>query len=79
MHIKGYRLVVEVNLHKFHLRITDLIREGWELHGPTQVIHQLTENRHFIEPFQKLDIYYYQALVLLKPENTPMLDVRPKP
>ena len=63
MHINGYQLVMYAPYQEFNLEINRLLGEGWELHGPTQVVHQLTKNER---GFEVLDIYYYQAMVLLK-------------
>ena len=64
MHINGYQLVTgEDNFQQFTLEINELLGEGWELHGLTQVVHQLTKNEYGHEI---IETYCYQAMVLLK-------------
>ncbi len=59
-HLQNYQLVEARNFDEFHATIRRLIGEGWELHGATQV---LVTNNFF-------DLHYYQAMVLLRPEET---------
>ena len=72
-HIKSYQLVEEASFGDFTNTVNRLLSEGWELHGPTQIIvaPYYTEHRG-----NEFDTYYYQAMVFLK---APMLEPQPKP
>ena len=66
-HIKSYRLIEEVEYQKFVVAINNAIKDGWELHGPTQVIPTSQEEQgEFGNRFICYMTYYYQAMVLLK-------------
>ena len=66
MHIKDYLLIGECDLKTFHFEIAKLLKDGWELHGPTQVIETTTKNVYGISA---TETSYYQAMVLLKKEK----------
>jgi hypothetical protein len=63
-HIKSYQLVEEISSGGLFLAVNQLLSEGWELHGPTQIIATDFMNVHNEKEFQTT---YYQAMVLLKP------------
>ena len=65
-HIQTYQLIEVDSLLNLNLRVNAFLGEGWELHGPTQVVNIITHNQGGIEV---LDTYFYQAMVLLKPEE----------
>mgnify|MGYP001606478113 CR=1 FL=1 len=65
-HIQTYLLIEATSLRDLHLQVNGFLGEGWELHGSPQVAHTLTHNEYGMEI---LDIYFYQAMVLLKPEE----------
>ena len=66
MHIKDYLLIEECDLKIFHFEIAKLLKDGWQLHGPTQVIQTMIKNAYDVPV---TETSYYQAMVLLKKEK----------
>ena len=73
-HIELYRMIEANSIEKLTAIVNHALSEGWELHGPTQVIRYdyPTEYRRTEGPdvcFYQADVCFYQAIVKLKPKD----------
>ena len=61
-HIKSYKMIEAGSSRALMIYVNSDLDEGWELHGPTQVI--CTKEKS--EGWDYADITFYQAMVKLK-------------